>query len=343
MLVKLVCGMDRNQFENQVISLKGDGPLGVTLAEAGIQVHHGFGSAVKVLRDFRPEWIQGWMVHGNLVSLLGKFLAPKSSVAWNCRHTLDDLSMEKSRTRKLINLSARLTGRVSVIIHNSIAGAEDHEAIGYPSRKRRVIPNGFCTDVFRPNTEVRQQVRQNLGIPENAILIGNLARYHPMKDQGQLLRALADLPENCWGLIAGRGVDQSEELEALAVELGIRDRVKLLGQQSDASGVYPALDLFCLCSCAVEGFPNVVGEAMSSGVPCVVTDVGDAGLVVGETGMVVEPKDTVGLASALREMVCKLKTQGPQLRATARARVESEFSLAKVVAEYERLYLDLES
>ncbi len=339
MLVKLVCGMDRDRFENQIISLKGDGPLGKPLAAAGIPVHHGFGSLVHVPRRFQPDWIQGWMVHANLASLFSKAFVANAKVAWNCRHTLDDLSMEKARTRGLIRLSARLSNGADVIVHNSVAGAEDHEAIGYPREKRRVIPNGFQTETFQPNEQARRAFREKLGVPDDAILIGNVARFHAMKDQGQLLRALPGLPPNCWAVIVGRGVDESEELLELAAREGIRDRVRLVGQQSDASKVYPALDLFCLCSRAVEGFPNVVGEAMSCGVPCVVTDVGDAALVIGETGIVVPPRDTDALAAALREMIIKLGSEGSELREACRARIESEFSLAKVIAEYERLYL----
>ncbi len=199
MLVKLATGMNRQRFENQVVSLLGNGPLGKPLAEAGISVHGGFGAIIRVSRQFQPDWVQGWMVHGNLASLVSAKFAQKAVIAWNCRHTLDDLSNEKARTRALIRLSARFSRRADAIVHNSMAGAKDHEAIGYPAETRRIIPNGFRTDVFRPDDQARAEFRQIHGIPADAVLIGNVARFHPMKDQGQLLRAVAQLPEKLLG------------------------------------------------------------------------------------------------------------------------------------------------
>ncbi len=132
----------------------------------------------------------------------------------------------------------------------------------------------------------------------------------------------------------------SEELADLAAQLGVGARVRLLDQHPNVERLYPALDVFCLCSQAVEGFPNVVGEAMSCGVPCVVTRVGDAADVAGETGIAVPPRDVSELVAALNETIAKLDHEKVTMREACRARIEREFAIEKVIAEYERFYAE---
>ena len=350
MLTKLVSTTDRSRFENRIVALSG-GALLEPLQQAGIEVHlplEGAGNLlskawgvcelIRAARNYdpQPNWIQGWMVHGNLVAAAMKKHCPEAKVAWNIRHTLDDLSAERLRTRMLIRASAAKSKKADVIVSNSVAGSQDHEAIGYPKDKRCLIPNGFDLDRFQPNADLRGEFREQHQLPENAFVIGNLARYHPMKDQARLVEAFSRLPSDSFLVIAGRGTD-APELVKLAEKLGVNNRVRLLGQQ-DAARVYPALDAFCLSSNAAEGFPNVVGEAMSCGVPCVVTDVGDAARIVGETGIAVPARDTEALTSALAEMRNRIERDGATLRNACRTRVQDEFSLPKIVELYEQLY-----
>jgi len=98
-----------------------------------------------------------------------------------------------------------------------------------------------------------------------------------------------------------------------------------------------SFDPLCLSSCA-EGFPNVIGEAMSCGLPCVTTDVGDASKVVGDTGWVSVPRDSNSLADCLdAALTCtpkELKNRG----SLARDRIEKHFSMASVKEKYISLY-----
>jgi glycosyltransferase involved in cell wall biosynthesis len=184
-------------------------------------------------------------------------------------------------------------------------------------------------------------MRRELALPADALLIGLIARYHPVKDHENFLRAAALVsakhPQARY-LLVGENIDAANvELRALIAKHGVTDRVYLLGMRGDMPPVTAALDI-CVSSSTVEGFPNVIGEAMSCGVPCVVTDVGDSAWVVGDTGKNVPPRDSAALASAIDSLVT---TGGPDRAALgrrARERIVRNFSLDHIVAQYQSLY-----
>jgi glycosyltransferase involved in cell wall biosynthesis len=101
-----------------------------------------------------------------------------------------------------------------------------------------------------------------------------------------------------------------------------------------------AFDIACVSSSS-EGFPNVIGEAMSCEIPCVVTDVGDSALIVGQTGRVVPPRDSKALAAGLRELIDLGREGRRQIGRTARQRVKELYDLPDIVRRYENLYEEL--
>ncbi|MBE3143162.1 MAG: glycosyltransferase, partial [Planctomycetes bacterium] len=101
------------------------------------------------------------------------------------------------------------------------------------------------------------------------------------------------------------------------------------------AAVYNALDICCSTSIFGEGFPNVVGEAMACGIPCVVTDVGDSAMVVGETGRVAPVSDIEALAQALRTMILLSDAERSALGEMARQRILSNFSLQRMISNTE--------
>jgi glycosyltransferase involved in cell wall biosynthesis len=103
----------------------------------------------------------------------------------------------------------------------------------------------------------------------------------------------------------------------------------------------PALDIFSLTSAFGEGFPNVVGEAMACGVPCVVTDVGDAGFLVGDTGRAVPPKNPELLAEQWLEVISMGRERRLEMGAASRERIKARFNLRSVVSQYQRCYEEL--
>ena len=139
-------------------------------------------------------------------------------------------------------------------------------------------------------------------------------------------------------ILAGTEVEPSNrELMNLISSLGLEPSVRLLGRRNDIPEITAALDIASSSSYG-EGFSNAIGEAMSCGVPCVVTDVGDSAWIVGDTGKVVPPRDPTALANALRELVNMGAVARRALGERARQRVVENFSLEAVVRQYEDLY-----
>jgi len=330
-------------FRNHVISLMGPGHYGPLLQQAGIPLAclhmrpgrpslPALGALRAAIRAHPPQILQGWMTHGNLTaSLARRLFQPRAALAWNIRRSLEGLAQASVSTRALTRLSARLSSGPEAILYNAQRARLQHAEIGYSDAHAHHRPNGFDTDRWKPDATLRAAVRSELGLSEGDAVIGFVGRGHPDKDPANLFQAFARVAmQNPRAVLVavGRDLDQ----------FGARpDRVILTGQRNDVPRLMQGFDLFCLSS-RVEGFPNVLGEAMATGVPCVTTDVGDAAVIVGDTGWVVPPRDSAALARALIEAI---DTPADSLRArgsAARARIETEFSIASVVARYIALY-----
>jgi glycosyltransferase involved in cell wall biosynthesis len=229
-----------------------------------------------------------------------------------------------------------------VIIYNSHTSARQHEALGYLPGKRAIIPNGFDCKLFRPDADARSKVRKELGIAEQNVLIGLIARDHPMKDHIGFLRAAGQVLRSCPEarfLLAGAGVnDHNLALGKAIAEEGLKGTVFLLGERSDTERLNAALDIACSASAWGEGFSNSIGEAMACGVPCVVTDIGDSALLVGGTGCAVAARDPGALAAAILDLATAGGERRRHLGERARSRIQEEFSLPSIVQRYEGLY-----
>src|SRR6185312_11674078 len=197
---------------------------------------------------------------------------------WGVHQSLYSFAYEKSLTVLVIKLGALLSRAPGGIVYASKTGAGQHEAHGYNREKTLVFHQGFDTEKFAPSEEARFAVCRELGIPNDTLLIGMIGRYHPVKDHASFLRAaerVLNSRSEVRFILCGKGVDHNNPaLRTLVEETQIRNRIHLLGERRDIERIMAALDIAVSSSCS-EGFPNVVGEAMSSGVPCVVTAVSD--------------------------------------------------------------------
>ncbi|MDR5894331.1 glycosyltransferase [Halomonas mongoliensis] len=296
------------------------------------------------IREFQPDVIVGWMYHGNLAASLSRRLGFSGPILWNVRHSLHDLNKEKVSTRWVIRAGSWLSSTPEKIVYNSAAAASQHEAMGFPHEKRIVLPNGFDLERFKPDAEVRKKVREELGIPYDFFLFGVVGRSHPMKNHLGWVEALKKI--NLSGkkfacVIVGSGVSEPDGALAAAVrEAALNDIVTLLPAQTCPEKIYPALDLLVMPSLWGEGFPNVVGEAMACGVPALVTNVGDAAIVVGKTGFVVDSGEPKKLAKSALEIMeldqGLLKSYG----CSALERVEHHYGLPAVAQAYGKLIKD---
>jgi glycosyltransferase involved in cell wall biosynthesis len=354
MLYKMLAATDRSRFEPAVISLVNRGTLRTRIEDLDIPVHSanfppgvpsalGFWRLVRLMRKLEPDLVMGWMYHSCLAAqLAGFFLLRRPAVLWSIHLASYSRSSVKKLTAGVIKLCAPLSKLAGQLIFVSNAGRAQHQRLGYNVARSCVIPNGIDTSEFIPAPESRSSVLSELDLPDDAVLIGMMARYDSMKDHANFLKAAAivagDYPEAHFVLI-GQRVDQANaDLCRLIRELGLTNRTSLLGVRYDVPRLSASLDIFSLSSSCNESFPNVIGEAMACEVPCAVTDVGDAAQIVGETGRVVPASNPRALAAAWKELI-QLGTAGrTALGRAARARVIDRFRLESVVSRYETLY-----
>jgi glycosyltransferase involved in cell wall biosynthesis len=351
MLLKLVTHMDPERFDNIVISLTGPGRLGPAFAERGILVvtlnlTSGLGMVSGVPRLVgllrRATILQTWLYHSDLVGLLAGSIARTPAILWNLRCSDMDMSRYRLQSRIVRRMLVRLSGIPTMILANSSSAKAVHEQLGYRPKLWRIIPNGFETDEFRPDREMRAAVRRELGVADDAILIGLPARFDPMKDHANFFAAAAILSRSAPQVrfvAFGNGIDaRNPALDALLRANDLADKAFLLGERRDMPRVLNALDIVSLTSAFGEGFPNILGEAMAVGVPCVSTAVGDAPLIIGDTGRIVPPRDPDALAQAWRSMIDCGAEACQTMGLAARQRIVDNFSLRTIVREYEALF-----
>jgi glycosyltransferase involved in cell wall biosynthesis len=251
------------------------------------------------------------------------------------------LRAQKFSTAAAIWLGARLSGWPDRIISDSMASAQVHrERLRFSGARWEVIPNGFDLDQFRPCDKARGEIRSEFSIPDEALLVGLIGRYHPVKDHTCFLEAAAFLrrkrPEARFMLV-GPEVGDNSFLRERAATLGLADTVHLVDEREDIPRITAALDI-AISSSYSESFPNVVGEAMSCGVPCVVTDVGDSALLVADTGLVVPARDPAALAGACNDLAARGRKGRQALGRLARQRIAERFSINAVAPLYEKIY-----
>ena len=352
MLFKLLSA-SRDSLQSLVVSLKDQGTIGPSITKLGVplQCLHfrpslpspaRFLSLVSLMREFRPQLIQGWMPHGNLAASLAEVASRIAApVIWNVRMSLDAADGEKTSTLGLIRLGALLSRHPTKIIYNSFTGAKQHERRGYRVTQSAVISNGFDCDLFRPDEGAHNRLCEQLGLKSKAVLIGLVARFHPAKDHLGFLEAaslVCAVHPDVRFLLVGTGLVETETILTSVISgLNLTGRVLLLGERADTPQLTPGFDIACSSS-TYEGFSNSVGEAMACGVPCVVTDVGDSAYLVGDTGVLVPPRNPQALAHAILELIDAGPAKRKELGMAARRRIESEFSLPKIALRYENLY-----
>jgi glycosyltransferase involved in cell wall biosynthesis len=347
-LVNLVTAMNRDEFDNDVVSLLKPGPMAQSLAQAGIsvtsmEISHRPNPAtllslIRYLRVKRPTILQTWLYHADFFGSVAAVFAKPDHLICNVRSSeIDDRSI-RSSTRYLARLLAALSRRPDAIIVNSCAGQRYHERIGYKPKQWVNIANGVDLERFRPRESERAMLRTRLGVPADATVIGFVARYHPMKDIDTFLRAASRLQqdrENTKFLLCGDGLSPSNmALAALVRTLDLDHSAILLGPRSDIELIYPALDVLTLCSIAGEGFPNVLCEAMACDVPCVATDVGDSAEIIGDRRWIVAKRDHEGIVRTWRALLGTPYQQG----GGPRSQVAARYSLQGMCAQYESFY-----
>lgn len=358
MLERLVRHQGRDgRYQHRVISLRSLGQVGPRLQAAGIPVEamgmtgplglvRGFVRLVRRIRETGPDIVQTWMYHADLIGGLAARLAGRRHILWGVR--IMDISPALGVSRSLIwsrRLCARLSGRVPErIVYVAEAARKVHEPLGYAAEKSVVIPNGYSVPAPGDVAAWRSRRREELGLAGGEVLIGCAGRFSPQKGYRGFVDAASEtsrrFPEARY-LLLGRDVTwENEELAGWIREAGLADRFHLLGERAEVLEWLSALDVFALFSLA-EGFPNVAAEAMSVGVPCILTDVGDSSLLLGDSGILIKSQDLKGLTSGLERLIRAGESERRRLGEAGRRRVEAVFSLSAVAERYASLYDEL--
>src|ERR1700682_2065257 len=357
MLCRVASAMDGSRFENEVVSLTGILDQAEKMQAIRVRVRTlGMKTSVpnpwlvmrlaQWIRESKPDVIHTWMYHANLVGALAARLAGNVPVVWGIHHSAFDPRVDKRRTM-LVNRACALLSRKfpARIVCCAEAALRIHKNRSYATEKLEVIPNGFDLEQVKPDPAARASLREELGIPGDAILIGIAARLHSQKDHRNFVRAAARLHKqmpDVHFLLCGLDINwQNPRLAGWIDAAGIRDRCHLLGLRRDVSRLFAGMDIATTASISGEAFPLVIGEAMACGTPCVVTDVGDSALIVGETGRVVAPGDPDALAEAWRKLIEAGAGVRCSLEMAARHSVQQNFALPTIVEQYQSIYAQL--
>lgn len=352
-LVTLAKALDPNIFQTTVVCLYGGGQLEQQLKDSKVQllslgkkgrwdIFVFLWKLIQTFKHLNPDIVHGYLNVPNLLAIFLKPLLPSTRMIWGVRSSNVDLNRYNWLSRLLFKLECFFSCFADLIIVNSKAGCAYHLAHGFPDKKMVVIPNGIDTELFQPDVDARAKVRAEWGILESTILIGLVGRLDPMKDHTTFLTAAALLLEkrqDTYFVCVGTGHDTYiQEIQNLANQLNIANKVLWAGARSDMPAIQNALDIATSASSYGEGFSNVIGEAMACGVPCVVTDVGDSAWIVGDIGIVVQPQNPEALVAGW--LAC-LEQDRNNIARELRSRIIENFSVQELVKKTETAIVSL--
>jgi glycosyltransferase involved in cell wall biosynthesis len=349
-LLALARGMDPLRFDVTIVCFYGGGALLPEFERAGLTVEIlGKGGRwdivtflsrlIKTIQRFEPDIVHAFLPVPNFLAALLKLAFPRLRVVMGVRTSGKDLRQYDWTFRLSFWLEKLFSGLADLVIVNSLAGKTAYEKKGFNPHKLLVISNGVDTTLYRPEPQSGTALRQAWGVSESGVLVGIIGRLDPMKGYQVFLQAAAclagEFPELHLVCVGDGPQDFRRKLEELSVAYGLQKRLIWEKPRPEVAAVYNALDICCSASVFGEGFPNVVGEAMACGKPCVVTDVGDSARVVGETGKVVPPDDIDALAQALRAMILLPVLERLALGEKACHRILANFSIQRMISETE--------
>lgn len=257
-------------------------------------------------------------------------------------HGVEDIKLAFSPTKRLLyRAAALLSARVTAV---SQEAAELLVSLTGMGRSRvRLIPNGVNTDRFAPaeSPAAKKQLRQEKGLPEDGLLLGCVAALRPVKNHFGLLqafkRASGESMVRAFLVLVGEG-PLFADVQELARDLGISEKVLFLGKRNDVDELLRCFDVFVLNS-HTEGLSYAMLEAMASGLPVVATAVGAAVHILknGREGFITPAGDTEALAHALTKLFDNpgsLQSMGLEARKT----VQSQYGIETMLERYRALY-----
>ncbi|MGP4789275.1 glycosyltransferase family 4 protein [Psychrobacter sp. 1Y11] len=350
-----LCTHDKNN-QHVVISMMDKGKYGALLEKQGITVHClmlnrnniNFKSLTKLyrlLKQLKPDVVQTWMYHADLIGGLTARFAGYKNIFWNVRNTELKKGSSKNSTIYIAKASALLSHVIpKKIVCCAVNASDIHSELGYDKKKLTVISNGFELNKFSPNDECRNAVITELSLDKVSDIIGMVGRFDPQKDHTNLIKAVHIVVKsrpNLKVLLIGKDMNEDNKtLLDLIKNLNIGKNIIFLDQRTDIPAVMNAMDLHILSSLYGEGFPNVIAEAMACGTPCVTTDVGDSALIVGDLGWVVPVGDSKALANAIITGIKEKDNKAKWLsrKQAVRQRILNNFDISSMVKNYDDVW-----
>jgi glycosyltransferase involved in cell wall biosynthesis len=351
MLSRLALHTHNKSVFHEIICLIEIGSIGEQLQRENICVHSlgltGFWKTPiallrmwKILRASNAQIVHTWMYHSDFLGgLIARWLV-RRPVIWAIRNT--KLPTHSVTTRVLARVNARLSKWIpSKIVYCANAARRYHEAMGYSPALGLVIPNAYSTQKRERGGFDVNLSSSNSEPSDEALVIGCVGRFDSLKNYPMMVNAfklVADQHPQVQFLMVGRGVEKSNpKFYALVKQAKLEARCTCVGETTNVESYLAKMDIFCLSSTS-EGFPNVVAEAMTMELPCVVTDVGDAALIVGNTGTVVPSGDARLFSEAIIKLIRTPASSRIKLGALARERIADHYSIQSVCSQYVKLY-----
>ncbi|MGD9637490.1 MAG: glycosyltransferase [Alphaproteobacteria bacterium] len=350
-LFNFASNSDNKELTHIVISMMDKGVFGSKLEDLGVKVYtlnmkkkslslKPVLNLISILKKEKPDILQTWLYHADFLGLIVGKLCGIKHILWNIRCSNMDMSKYSLISKIILKALVFLSHYPEAIIFNSYSGKAFHQKIGYKNSNWIYFPNGFDMAKYQTREKAQAKLKTDLKLADDAFIIGHIARFDPMKDHFSFVKACEivsqQLPNAVFVLI-GKGVDNDNlDLKNEIENSKLSNKTFLLGECLDLSLIYGAFDVLCLSSIFGEGFPNVLGEAMACGVPCVTTDVGDAKEIVKDTGITVPIKDPVKMAEAIMQL--SDKALNADFGSKAVLRIKNEYSLVKCIDNYNKYY-----
>lgn len=352
MLLRLIKHKPDLARSTTVISLTNNGEIGRILEAMGVSVINlemrNWSSIFKVLlklkkiiQNEKPDIIHTWMYHANILGGIAAVLAKNKNIIWSIRRS--EFSWRESpSTYFIMKLGALLSNFIpKVVVCVAESGLKNHQKYGYEPDNMIVIPNGFDLDKFKHDQVIRKEIRKELDIYDDEVIIGCVGRFHESKGYEILIASSVDvikLNKKVKYLLIGRDLDQRNNILMEWInKIGLLDHFLLVGERHNVADYMSAMDVFCLSS-ITEGFPNVVGEAMASALPCVVTSVGDVQKITRDNAILVEPKNKKLLSNGICEMLNLDDEKRIKIGLNGRAIIEKEYPIKLICEKYFNLY-----
>lgn len=347
-LFNVVKNIDKKEVV--LISLTDIGFYGQKLIKEGYQIYainmkKNLTLIIKIWKLFflmvklKPIIVHTWLYHANFIGgSLAKLLNIKK-IYWSIHHDFEYSSFFKMIEMKLLIILSYFVP--NKIIYCSNISKINHIKNGYSKNYSEIIENGISTSQYKPNKLYRNQIRRKLKISEDCFVVGNISRYHYLKDHDNLLKALYIFNRNNLNfkcILVGNGLsNNNSDLIKKINKYSLSNKIILFGQSFEVNKIINCFDLNILSSIK-ECSPIVLMESMSSGVPCLSTDVGDAKKIIGETGWVVDPSDPLSFGKTLYKIATNRNILQEKSQ-KVRKRIIQKYAIEKMIEDYKILYL----